>query len=109
MANVTGTVYNVVCSHDGIKCIDIVNITHMKINHVSGILTSLKHRGKVFNEDSLWYKVNSIPEIKRILDDIHESLSMPLGEWAEGYVSALVGFDIIDENGFDELIRYIKE
>ena len=109
MANTTDTVYKMVRSHNGIKMLDVANTLNIPHNTVSGTLTTLKYRGMVFNENSQWYAANSVYTVRRKLDEIHESLNMPLGAWAEGYVSALADHDIINEGEFDELIKYIKK
>ena len=109
MTNMTNTIYGIVRSHNGIKCIDIAHEMHSTQSCASGILSMLKRRNMVFNENKRWYAFNFIEQIIHKLDDIHESLDIPLGEWAEGYVTALVNFQIIHEDEFDELIEYIKK
>ena len=108
MTNMTNTIYGIVHSHSGIKCVNIANMTHKPFNSVSGILSMLKRRGSVYNKNGKWYAENSVNAIKQVLIDIHESLNIPLGEWAEGYISALANYNIINENDFDGLIEYIK-
>ena len=108
MTNVTNTVYGIVRSHSGIKCASVAEIAQLKHNTVSGTLTALKYRGMVFNEDLKWYAINSVYMIKHKLNDIHISSDEPLDKWAEGYISALVDYNIINEDEFDELIEYIK-
>ena len=108
MASITNTIYEIVRSHNGIKCVDIANEIHTPINHISGMLSALKHLDKVYNCDAKWYAANSIHDIKQTLNDLHESLDMPLGEWAEGYVNALNNYNIINDDELDELIEYIK-
>lgn len=108
MANTSETVYNIVREHGGIKCAEVARIANTPLNSTSGTLTALKHRGMVFNEDALWHATNSVHTIKRTLNDIHESSNVSLDGWAEGYVSALANYNIINENEFDELIEYIR-
>jgi hypothetical protein len=110
MTNIMNTIYDIVRSHNGIKCIDIVKITHINTNSVSGTLSTLKYRGMIFNDNTLWYVGHgTIHNIKHALNYIHKLLPIPLNTWAPTYVNALCEHGVIDENEFDELIEYIKK
>lgn len=108
MANITSNIYDIVRSHNGIKCADIVKIVHKPTDYVSGRLSHMKYRGIVFNEHAKWHATVSIYAIQCTLDDAHNGTGRSFGQWAEGYVSALADHAIISENEFDKLISYIQ-
>ena len=47
--------------------------------------------------------------IKQWLDNTYESFGIPSNDWAREFIKALIKYDIINKNEFDELIKYIKK
>ena len=108
--NKTNEVLNIVCNESGVSCSDVCTRMNDKRNVTSGILSTLKRQGRVYNEDGLWYAritLNVYTTIDK-LNDVHLDGNINT-EWSEGYVSALVDSNVINEHEFDMLINISRD
>jgi len=105
----TDHIYNIVASSNGIKCSQVVNIMKLKQNIVSGLLSRLKSMGRIYNRDAKWYitSTNIVTIIEHKLLDINYNTKFNC-DWGEGYISALIDYNIIIENEFERLLSFIK-
>ena len=100
----TSQVYDVVKTHDGVSCSDIMKaIPGLKQNVAAGTLSRLKSTHRAYNEDSLWYakptKTSAI--LKRLI-------AIDSGKWHVGYISALIDYQIIDRYEAKDLLDCIS-
>ncbi len=102
----TYDVYNLVSKHDGIKCAKVSTTLDIKLHTASGILSTLKHRGRVHNENGMWYAHTLTNNVLRVINKFND-IGYDDKSWCEGYVSAMVDNGLINENEFDTLIDHI--
>lgn len=111
---ITQQIYEMIIKNEGIKCSEIVEQTDISQASVSGILSRLKKRRRVFNRSGRWYTTSleelvnetRVTEIKTRLIDISMPLR-PSGPWYEGYLSALTDIGRISEDEHDRLLDWL--
>ena len=105
----TTKIHQIVMSNNGIKCADIAKQLDIAINTASGILSMLKLRNLITNDNRQWYVTTETPIVNniklRLLDINRNGIDMA---WNEGYLSGLADHDIIYEQEFEILLEWIK-
>ena len=103
-------VYKMVLDDNGIKSSTISKALDMSMSSVSGILSMLKIRNKVYNDDGLWYiniHTSLVKSIKlELLDLPAEDINT---KWCNGYITGLHDMKFINDYEFNHLLVWLKK
>lgn len=107
--SISNDILNIIRTSSGISSGDISIKLGKSYNVISGIISSLKRRNLVYNNDKKWYASKIVNEkidaIKFKLIDVNDDgFNKP---WCEGYISALADYNIINEIDFENLLSFI--
>lgn len=102
-------IYKMVLDGNGVKCSTIATSLAIPISSTSGILSMLKLRHRIYNNEGLWYVLDETPAVKsiklRLLDISTDDFDTV---WCEGYISGLCDMKVINERQFDYLLDWLK-